>query len=84
MEPFMKHITLSRSITPAGRLLVLGHILILAALCDFAARFAVYSPEHMLYLESFMGSISSATVLLWGAYLLWEWTEAYRSTSKPQ
>lgn len=77
----MKHISFSRSMSPAGRLLVIGHILILAALCDFAARFAAHSPEHLLYLEPFVRSVSSATVLLWGASLAWEWTENHRNAA---
>lgn len=78
----MKHISLFPSITTAGKLLLVGHMLIVAALCDFAARFATHSTEHLLYLEPFIGSVSSATVLLWGISLGWEWLDRSRNTSK--
>lgn len=77
----MKHISLFPSTTPAGKLLLVGHMLILAALCDFAARFAAHSAEHLLYLDPFIGSVSSATVLLWGISLGWEWLDRSRKAS---
>ena len=52
------------------RLLLTGHILILLALCDFAARLhAGCAVEPLLYLNEFIRSVSVAYVLLWGAGL---------------
>lgn len=79
----MKHIFRSPPLTSAGKLLLAGHILILAALCDFAARLASGSVEHLLYLESFIGSVSSSVVLLWGIALGWEWLDRSRYPTKP-
>ena len=69
----MKHIRSKRPATasrsPAGRLLLGGHILILLSLCDFTARLVGHSVEHFLYTEHFIHSLSVALVLLWGAAL---------------
>ena len=55
----------------ATALLLLGHILILVALCEFAARLhAGVSSEPLLYMEDFMRSVSVAGVLTWGISLL--------------
>ncbi len=78
----MKHIILSKVHTSAGKLLLAGHIIILSALCDFAARLASGSPEHLLYLESFIGSVSSAAVILWGVSLGWEWLDRSNHATK--
>ena len=55
--------------SPAGKLLLAGHILILLSLCDFTARLADHSVEHFLYTEHFMDSLSVALLLLWGLSL---------------
>ena len=61
---FPKHpLTFSPIRSPSGTLLLWGHFLILLALCEYAARLATGSTEHLLYLETFLGSISSAAVL---------------------
>ena len=55
----------------ASTLLLLGHILILVALCEFAARLhAGVSTELLLYMEDFMRSVSVAGVLTWSISLL--------------
>lgn len=64
----------------AFRLLLGGHILILLALCDFAARLhAGVASEPLLYMGEFMRSVAIAFVLLWGAGLgldIWERRES--------
>lgn len=64
----------------AYRLLLGGHILILLALCDFAARLhAGVVIEPRLYIGEFMRSVAAAFVLLWGAGLgldFWERKDA--------
>lgn len=67
--------------SPSGTLLLWGHFLILLALCEFAARLATGSAEHLLYLETFMGSVSSAAVLLWGAGLGLDYLDCVRRKS---
>lgn len=52
-----------------ARLLRAGHILILLALCDFAARLHGGAPETRLYIGEFMRSVSISYALLWGAGL---------------
>lgn len=60
----------------AARLLLTGYILILLSLCDFAARlYAGTSWEALLYIETYMGSVSAATVILWAAALGLDWLE---------
>ncbi len=63
-------------------LLLAGHILIVIALCVFAARLhAGNSIEPLLYISEFMHSVSVSVVLLWGAGLgldFWDhWNEEY-------
>ncbi|MBQ9152108.1 MAG: hypothetical protein IJX72_07640 [Clostridia bacterium] len=60
----------------ASRLLLAGYILILLSLCDFAARLSAgTSVEPLLYIEPYMRSVSSATILLWGAAIGLDWLE---------
>ena len=55
---------------PALRLLLVGHVIILLALCDFAARLhAGITVEPLLYICEFMRSVAVSYVLLWGAGL---------------
>ena len=66
----------------AQKLLLAGYILILLSLCDFAARLSSgNSLEPLLYIESYMGSVSSATILLWCGTLGMDWLE-YTHTSE--
>ena len=71
-----RHIRLCRRLAVrlcpyATALLLLGHILMLVALCEFAARLhAGVSSEPLLYMEDFMRSVSVAGVLTWGISLL--------------
>ena len=54
----------------AGRLLVLGHILILLSLCWFAVMLSGEGQaEALLYMETYMGSVGGATAVLWGVVL---------------
>ena len=54
----------------ARRLLLLGHIFILIALCDFAARLASgVSADPLLYITEFMQSVAVSFVLIWAAGL---------------
>lgn len=54
----------------AMRLLIAGHILIVLALCDFAARLhGGTSVETLLYIDEFIRSVALSFVLLWGAGL---------------
>ena len=64
------------------RLLLAGHILILLALCDFAARLhAGGEVEHVLYIADFIRSVAISYVLLWGAGLgLDYWGKASKCT----
>ena len=71
-------LTFSPIRSPSGILLLWGHFLILLALCEYAARLAAGSTEHLLYLEHFTGSVSSATVLLWGAGLGLDYLDCFR------
>ena len=66
----------------AAKLLLAGHLLILFALWDFALRLAHCSTEHILYAEHFLGSVSSALVLLWLAGLGLAYLERSRSHSR--
>lgn len=60
----------------AIRLLLIGYILILLSLCDFAARLSTGGAvEPILYIEPYMGSVSSATILLWSAAIGLDWLE---------
>ena len=68
-RPHKAHIHFSHISAPAEKLLLGGHFLLLLALCDYAARIHAGSPAHLLYLETFMSSLSSAVVLLWSAGL---------------
>ena len=55
----------------SSALLILGHILILASLCEFAARLhGGASGEPLFYMEDFLRSVSAAGVLTWGISLL--------------
>ena len=71
-----RHIRLCRRLAVglcpyATALLVIGHILILVALCAFAALLhAGVSSEPLWYIAEFMHSVSSAGVLMWGISLL--------------
>ena len=56
-------------LSPAGRLLLAGHMLILLSLCDFAARMHTDPTEPLLYLETFTESVSLTVILLWAASL---------------
>ena len=54
----------------AEALFLIGHVLLLLALEDYTLRLVTApSPEVILYLEHFAGSISSSLVLLWIAVL---------------
>ena len=56
--------------TPALRLLLGGHVLIVVALCDFAARLhGGASLEVLLYIGEFIRSVAISYVILWGAGL---------------
>ncbi len=72
----MKRIFSPRLMPHAFRLLLVGHILILLSLCDFAARLSAGgSVEVFLYIGEYMHSVAAAWVMLWGAGLgldLWE------------
>jgi hypothetical protein len=59
----------------AARLLISGHILILAALCDFAARLHGGDWDALLYIEDFFTSAMGAWVILWGAGILLDYLE---------
>lgn len=73
----------SRIRSPSVKLLLSGHFLMLLALCDYAPRLAAGSVEHLLYLEAFIGSISSALILLWSAGLGLDYLDCYqRKNSK--
>ena len=66
------------------KLLLAGHILIVIALCDFAARLhAGLSVEPLLYISEFMRSVSVSVILLWGVGLgldFWgRWNDEYTS-----
>ena len=54
----------------ASRLLIAGHILILVALCDFAARLHAGNPDAILYIEDFASSVSLGGIILWGFGIL--------------
>ena len=58
------------------RFLLVGHILILLSLCDFAARLhAGVSADPVLYIGEYFRSVSVSIVLVWAAGLgfdLWE------------
>ena len=54
----------------AEALFLIGHVLLLLAVEDYTLRLSTApSPEAILYLEHFAGSVSSALVLLWIAVL---------------
>ncbi len=76
-RPPKHRLRFSRISSPAGKLLLCGHFLILLPLCEYAARLAAGSAEHLLYLEAFIGSISSAAILLWGAGLGLDYLDCY-------
>ena len=58
------------------RFLMVGHTLILLALCDFAARLhAGISPEPLLYMEEFLRSVAVSFPLLWGFGLFFDYWE---------
>lgn len=60
----------------AGRLLVAGHILILLSLCHFAALLSGEGQsEALLYMESYMGSVSASFTVLWAASLGMDWLD---------
>lgn len=56
--------------SPVTGLLLFGHVIILLALCDFAARLhGGIGVEPRLYIGEFMRSVSLAYAILWGAGL---------------
>ena len=59
----------------AARFLIVGHILILVALCEFAARMYGGSREALCYLEDFLTSAMGAWVIMWGAGILLDYLE---------
>jgi hypothetical protein len=67
---------------PALGLLLIGHVIIVLALCDFAARLhAGVTVEPLLYIGDFMRSVAVSYVLLWGAGLgLDYWGKTSRRT----
>ena len=66
--------------SPALRLLLTGHILIVLALCDFAARLhAGCAVEPRLYVGEFMRSVAVSYVILWGAGLGMDYWEKAQS-----
>ena len=68
--------SLPRGFCPhAARLLILGHILILVALGEFASRLHGGSLEAWLYIEDFFTSAVGGWVILWGAGILLDYLE---------
>ena len=62
----MHHLHLPRLRPMAEVLFLIGHVLLLLALEDYTLRLATPpSPEAVLYLEHFAGSVSSALMILW-------------------
>ena len=56
--------------------LMVGHTLILLALCDFAARLhAGVTIEPLLYMEEFLRSVAVSFPLLWGFGLFFDYWE---------
>ncbi len=57
----------------SARLLILGEILILLAICDFAARLYTYETAgavgSILLMSDIGGSLSASAVILWAAGL---------------
>ena len=54
----------------ASRLLLAGYIVMVISLSDFAARlYAGESPAALMYIDAYMSSVASATLLLWAAAL---------------
>ena len=83
----MKHIrkSVSRGREPCGlyplaaRLVIIGEILMLAAVFDFAARLNIAhlagSQGALLRLSDFGGSMSASAVILWGFALFFDYLE---------
>lgn len=69
----------------AARFLILGHILILVALCEFAARLHGGSRDALLYIEDFFTSAMGAWIIMWGAGILLDYLERTerKKSSKP-
>lgn len=69
----------------AARFLILGHILILVALCEFAARLHGGSRDALLYIEDFFTSAMGAWIIMWGAGILLDYLERTerKESSKP-
>jgi hypothetical protein len=64
----------------SGRLLALGHILILIALCFFVALFhSEGHAEALLYMETYFSSLGSSAAVLWGVVLGVDWLDRQRS-----
>lgn len=59
----------------AARYLITGHILILVALGEFAARLHSGNPEVFLHTEDFLTSVMGAWVIMWGAGILLDYLE---------
>ena len=60
----------------ASALLLVGYILMVLSLCDFAARlYEGISPDPALYIADFAHSVSSATAVLWASALGLDWME---------
>ncbi len=57
----------------SSRLLIGGHILLLAALCDFAARLFTYEMAGAVgsihLMDTLGGSVSASLAILWGVAL---------------
>ena len=66
------------------RFLMVGHTLILLALCDFAARLhAGVTIEPLLYTEEFLRSVAVSFPLLWGAGLGLDYWEKKQENVPP-
>ncbi len=67
----------------AGRLLVLGHILLFLSLGFFAAMFCGEGhAEALLYLDTYMASVGGSAAVLWGVVLAVDWLDRVYSDEK--
>ena len=79
----MHHLHLPRLRPMAEALFLIGHVLLLLALEDYTLRLATTpSPEAVLYLEHFAGSVSSSLVILWMTILGLDWLERKHSRTQ--
>ena len=63
-----------------GRLLVLGHVLILISLSFYVALFhSEARAEALLYMETYFSSLGGSAALLWGVVLGVDWLDRQRS-----